>query len=56
MKTLALLLALTAATSVVSAKIVTKPVAYEHAGVKLEGFLVYDDTKATATTKQPACW
>lgn len=37
----ALLLALPA-----SAKVVTKPVAYEHAGVKLEGFLAYDDAKA----------
>ncbi len=53
MKTLALFLALTAATSLVSAKIVTKPVAYEHAGVKLEGFLAYDDAKVTATAKQP---
>jgi dienelactone hydrolase len=26
-----------------NAKIVTKPVAYEHAGVKLEGYLAYDD-------------
>jgi len=31
---------------VLSAKIVTKPVAYEHAGVKLEGYLAYDDEKA----------
>jgi dienelactone hydrolase len=37
----ALLLASTA-----SAKVVTKPVAYEHAGVKLEGLLAYDDAKA----------
>ncbi|HEY3351071.1 MAG TPA: dienelactone hydrolase family protein [Thermoanaerobaculia bacterium] len=29
-----------------SAKVVTKSVAYEHAGVKLEGFLAYDDAKA----------
>lgn len=29
-----------------SAKIVAKPVAYEHAGVKLEGWLAYDDEKA----------
>jgi dienelactone hydrolase len=29
-----------------SARIVTKPFAYEHAGVKLEGFLAYDDAKA----------
>jgi len=30
------------------AKLVTKPVAYEHAGVKLEGFLAYDDEKISA--------
>ena len=28
----------------VEAKLITKPVAYEHAGVKLEGWLVYDDS------------
>jgi dienelactone hydrolase len=28
------------------AKVVTRPVAYEHAGVKLEGYLAYDDAKA----------
>ena len=43
----ALLLAGTA-----SAKVVTKSVAYEHAGVKLEGFLAYDDAK-TAKGKLP---
>lgn len=36
-----------------SAKIITKPVAYEHAGVKLEGYLAYDDAKATSATKVP---
>ena len=46
------LFALGAAVSV-SAKIVTKPVAYEHAGVKLEGYLAYDDTKATADKPAP---
>ncbi len=35
-----------------SAKVVTKPVAYEQAGVKLEGFLAYDDAK-TAKGKLP---
>jgi dienelactone hydrolase len=34
------------ATVALSAKIVTKPVAYEHAGAKLEGYLAYDDAKA----------
>ena len=36
-----------------SAKIITKPVAYEHAGVKLEGYLVYDDAKVSAEKKAP---
>ena len=35
------------------AKIVTKPVAYEHAGVKLEGYLAYDDAKVAADKKAP---
>ena len=35
------------------AKIVTKPVAYEHAGVKLEGYLAYDDAKVAANKKAP---
>jgi dienelactone hydrolase len=35
------------------AKIITKPVAYEHAGVKLEGYLAYDDTKASADKQAP---
>ncbi len=41
------------AAGVGSAKIVTQPVAYEHAGVKLEGFLIYDDTKVAADRKAP---
>ncbi len=36
-----------------SAKVITKPVAYEHAGVKLEGYLAYDDTKIAADKKSP---
>ena len=36
-----------------NAKIITKPVAYEHAGVKLEGYLAYDDTKVAADGKTP---
>lgn len=32
----------------VHAKIVTQPVAYEHDGVKLEGYLAYDDSKTSA--------
>jgi dienelactone hydrolase len=41
-----------AAASLCQARIVTKPVAYEHGGVKLEGFLAYDDEK-TAKGKLP---
>src|ERR1043165_5727391 len=36
-----------------SAKLVTRAVAYEHDGVKLEGYLAYDDTKASAGSKAP---
>lgn len=36
-----------------NAKIITKPVAYEQAGVKLEGFLAYDDAKVSSTKKAP---
>ncbi len=36
-----------------NAKIITKPVAYEQAGVKLEGFLAYDDAKVSAAKKAP---
>lgn len=36
-----------------NAKIVTKPVAYEQGGVKLEGYLAYDDAKVTAASKAP---
>jgi dienelactone hydrolase len=35
------------------AKIITKPVAYAHAGVKLEGYLTYDDAKVSADKKAP---
>ncbi|MDI1249223.1 MAG: dienelactone hydrolase family protein [Lacunisphaera sp.] len=45
-------LALAAAVTV-NAKLVKQPVAYEHAGVKLEGYLVYDDTKVAADKKAP---
>jgi dienelactone hydrolase len=36
-----------------SAKVVTKPVAYEHGGVKLEGWLAYDDEKVAADKPAP---
>lgn len=35
------------------ARIVTRPVAYQHEGVKLSGFLAYDDEKVSATQKAP---
>lgn len=41
------------ATLSLNAKIVTKPVAYEQGGVKLEGYLAYDDAKVTATRQAP---
>jgi len=53
MKNFLLLLAFAAAASGAAAKIVTKPVAYEHAGVKLEGYLAYDDAKASTAAKAP---
>jgi dienelactone hydrolase len=50
-KELALAAALLVAVSA-EAKVVTKPVSYTHAGVKLEGLLAYDDAK-TAKAKLP---
>ncbi len=41
------------AAGLLNAKIVTKPVPYEHAGVKLEGWLAYDDEKATNAAPAP---
>ncbi len=42
-----------AVAAAVHARIVTKPVAYDHAGVKLEGFLAYDDEKVSADKQAP---
>ena len=42
-----------AATLPLSADVVTKPVAYEHGGVKLEGYLAYDDAVASKERKAP---
>jgi dienelactone hydrolase len=54
MKTLALLLLSgLIATVSVEAKIVSKSVAYEQGGVKLEGFLAYDDAKVSSARKAP---
>ncbi len=36
-----------------SAKVITKPVAYEQGGVKLEGFLAYDDAQVSTDNKAP---
>jgi dienelactone hydrolase len=52
MNRIAFLLALLATMLSAHAKIIARPVAYEHAGVKLEGWLAYDDTK-TATGQAP---
>src|SRR5689334_6140469 len=53
MKTTLIALCLTvAASSTAHAKLVTKPVAYEHGAAKLEGYLAYDDAK-TAAGKLP---
>lgn len=46
MKKITLFLAALASALSAAAKVVTKPVAYEQAGVKLQGFLVYDDVKS----------
>lgn len=42
-----------AAAATLGAKLVEKPVTYEHEGVKLEGFLVYDDAKMAADKQAP---
>ena len=41
------------AAGALTAKVITKPVAYEQAGVKLEGYLAYDDAKLPAGQKAP---
>ena len=40
-------------TGISSAMVVTKSVSYEHAGVKLEGYLAYDDAKVSGDKKVP---
>src|SRR4051812_27046011 len=37
----------------VQAKVITRTVSYEHGGVKLAGFLAYDDEKVSASKKTP---
>ena len=53
MKTFSLLCAVLAAAVSVSGKVVSKSVAYEQGGVKLEGFLAYDDSKVSSARKAP---
>lgn len=53
MKKLSVLLAVFVAGVSASAKIVSKSVAYEQAGVKLEGVLVYDDSQVSSARKAP---
>ncbi|MEO7411935.1 MAG: dienelactone hydrolase family protein [Opitutaceae bacterium] len=53
MKTLALFLSVLIGTMSAHAKIVSKAVAYEQGGVKLEGFLAYDDAKVSSARKAP---
>jgi len=53
MKKLLPLLGFLSIVSFAPAKIVTRPTAYEHAGVKLEGWLAYDDGKISTANKAP---
>src|SRR5262245_403985 len=53
MKVFALLLSALVCAMTASAKIVTRAVPYGHGGVKLEGYLAYDDTKVSAAQKVP---
>jgi dienelactone hydrolase len=53
MKSVTLLAVVIALTMSASAKIVTRAVAYEQGGVKLEGYLAYDDAQATTARKAP---
>ena len=48
MKILSVIVALLAAITTAHARIVTKAVVYDQAGVKLEGWLAYDDARTTA--------
>lgn len=53
MKKILFCAALAAAPFSVSAKFVAKSVAYEHDGVRLEGYLAYDDVAVSAKKKAP---
>jgi dienelactone hydrolase len=53
MRTLLAAAVLVVLTSFARAEIVTKDIPYEHNGVKLKGYLAYDDAKATPGSKAP---
>jgi dienelactone hydrolase len=53
MNRLLLLTTLLVTATVSSAKVITRGIAYEHAGVKLEGYLAYDDAKVSAQNPAP---
>ncbi|HVS54195.1 MAG TPA: dienelactone hydrolase family protein [Opitutaceae bacterium] len=53
MKTFAFLLASLLVAMSVQAKIITRAVPYEQGGVKLEGYLAYDDAQVSAAKKAP---
>jgi dienelactone hydrolase len=53
MKTAFLFLSMCAAMATAHATLVTKPVAYEQAGVKLVGYLAYDDAKVSPDRPAP---
>jgi dienelactone hydrolase len=53
MRTLLAAAALVCLTTLAKAEIVTKDIPYEHDGVKLKGFLAYDDAKVKPGSKAP---
>ena len=59
MKTLAAALAFSLAATSAQAAIVTRDIDYEHNGVKLQGYLAYDDAKTKdaklAKSSAPGC-
>jgi hypothetical protein len=53
MKRLIFVTALLVTATLSSAKVITRGIAYKHAGVKLEGYLAYDDAKVFAKSPAP---
>jgi dienelactone hydrolase len=53
MKTCVLIIVCLVVAMSAQAKLVTRAVAYQHDGVKLEGYLAYDDAKASTAAKAP---